>query len=79
MTPRERTHPEIIKGSRRKRIAAGSGTTIADVNRMLKGFEQMQTVVKALGGGGGKGVRGKAKMLKQLKDLDPTRMGIGSI
>jgi signal recognition particle subunit SRP54 len=80
MTPRERTHPEVIKGSRRKRIAAGSGTTIADVNRMLKGFEQMQAVVKALGGGAGaKGVRGKARMLKQLKDLDPTRLGIGNI
>jgi len=47
---------------------------------MLKGFEQMQAVVKALGGGKGtKGVRGKARMLKQLKDLDPTRLGIGSI
>jgi len=80
MTSDERGHPAIIKGSRRKRIAAGSGTTIADVNRMLKGFEQMQAVVKALGGGKGtKGVRGKARMLKQLKDLDPTRLGIGSI
>jgi len=79
MTPQERVHPEIINGSRRKRIAAGSGVTIADVNRMLKGFDQMQSIVKALGGTGGKGVRGKARMLKQLKDLDPGQLGIGGI
>ena len=77
MTPDERAHPEIIKGSRRKRIAAGSGTQLADVNRMLKGFEQMQTMVKALGGGNMKGVRGKARMLKQLKNLDPSQLGMG--
>ncbi len=76
MTPRERRHPEIIKGSRRKRIAAGSGTSIADVNKLVKGFEQMQGVFKALGGKPGKGVRGKARMLRQLKDLDPTQLGI---
>jgi signal recognition particle subunit SRP54 len=77
MTAQERRRPEVIKGSRRKRIAAGSGTTIADVNRLLKGFDQMQNVFKALGGkGGGKGVRGKARMLRQLKDLDPTQLGI---
>ena len=51
MTVQERRHPELIKGSRRKRIAAGSGTTIADVNRLLKGFEQMQGMFKSLGGG----------------------------
>ncbi len=79
MTTHERVHPDVIKGSRRKRIAAGSGTTIADVNRMLKGFDQMQSMIKALGGGKGtKGVRGKARMLKQLKDLDPTQLGIGN-
>jgi signal recognition particle subunit SRP54 len=77
MTAQERRRPEVIKGSRRKRIAAGSGTTIADVNRLLKGFDQMQNVFKALGGnGGGKGMRGKARMLRQLKDLDPTQLGI---
>jgi len=81
MTPQERRQPDVIKGSRRKRIAAGSGTTIADVNRMLKGFDQMQAVVKALGGSakGAKGVRGKARMLKQLRNLDPTQLGIGNI
>jgi signal recognition particle subunit SRP54 len=76
MTVQERRHPELIKGSRRKRIALGSGTTIADVNRLLKGFEQMQGMFKSLGGSKGtKGVRGKARMLKQLKNIDPTQLG----
>ena len=76
MTIQERRHPELIKGSRRKRIALGSGSTIADVNRLLKGFEQMQSMFKSLGGGKGtKGVRGKARMLKQLKNIDPTQLG----
>ena len=76
MTPQERRHPDIIKGSRRKRIAAGSGTTLADVNKLLKGFDQMQTVFKAIGGKPGKGMRGKARMLRQLKDLDPSQLGL---
>jgi signal recognition particle subunit SRP54 len=76
MTIQERRHPELIKGSRRKRIAMGSGTTIADVNRLLKGFEQMQGMFKSLGGTKGtKGVRGKARMLRQLKNIDPTQLG----
>ena len=75
MTPQERRHPEMIKGARRKRIAAGSGATIADVSRMLKGFDQMQTVMKSLGGKGGKGVRGKARMLRELRMLDPSQLG----
>jgi signal recognition particle subunit SRP54 len=75
MTAQERRHPEIIKGARRKRIASGSGTTIADVNRLLKGFEQMQGMFKSLGGKGTKGVRGKARMLRQLKNIDPTQLG----
>ena len=67
----------MIKGSRRRRIAAGSGTTLADVNRLLKGFDQMQTVFKAIGGKPGKGMRGKARMLRQFKGLDPSQLGIG--
>jgi signal recognition particle subunit SRP54 len=77
MTPQERRHPDVIKGSRRKRIAAGSGTTLADVNRLLKGFDQMQTVFKAIGGKPGKGLRGKTRMLRQLKDLDPSTLNLG--
>jgi signal recognition particle subunit SRP54 len=75
MTAEERRHPEIIKGPRRKRIAAGSGATIADVNRMLKGFEQMQSVMKSLGGKGGKGLRGKTRMLRELRNIDPAQLG----
>jgi signal recognition particle subunit SRP54 len=76
MTPEERRKPEIIKGSRRKRIALGSGTGISEVNRMLKGFDQMQTLMKQLGGGKGtKGMRGKMRMLKNLQGLDPTQLG----
>ncbi|MFN2581224.1 MAG: hypothetical protein ABR498_00570, partial [Candidatus Dormibacteria bacterium] len=76
MTPDERRRPDIIKGSRRKRIAAGSGTTLADVNKLLKGFDQMQTVFKAIGGKPGKGLRGKARMVKQLQGLDPSQLGL---
>ena len=50
MTPKERTHPEIINQSRRTRIAKGSGTTIQDVNRLLKQFEAVQQLTKQLSG-----------------------------
>ncbi len=46
MTPQERRQPEIINGSRRKRIATGSGTTVQDINRMLKQFAQMRKMLK---------------------------------
>ena len=46
MTPYEREHPEVLNGSRRRRIAAGSGTTIADVNRLIKQFEGSQKMMK---------------------------------
>ena len=46
MTPYEREHPECLNGSRRKRIAAGSGTSIADVNRLIKQFEGSQKMMK---------------------------------
>ena len=49
MTRQERERPKIIDGSRRKRIAKGSGTTVQDVNRLLKQFEEMQTMLKRLG------------------------------
>jgi signal recognition particle subunit SRP54 len=51
MTPAERRQPEIIKASRRRRIALGSGTTTAEVNRVLKQFGEMQRLVKQLSGG----------------------------
>ncbi len=46
MTPEERKHPDILNSSRRKRIAAGSGVTVSDVNRMMKGFEQTRKVMR---------------------------------
>jgi len=51
MTTRERRDPAILNGSRRRRIAVGSGTTLADVNRLVKQFEQMQKLMKQLAGG----------------------------
>jgi len=51
MTVEERRHPELIKASRRRRIASGSGTSTADVNRVLKQFSEMQRLMRSLGGG----------------------------
>lgn len=50
MTPYEREHPEVINGSRRKRIADGSGTTVADINRLLKQFEESKKMMRMLSG-----------------------------
>lgn len=52
MTPLERENPDIINGSRRKRIAEGSGTTVQEVNRLLKQFEESKKMMKMLSGGG---------------------------
>jgi signal recognition particle subunit SRP54 len=52
MTSRERRYPKTIDGSRRRRIAAGSGTQVADVNRLLKNYLQMQKMMKGMGKGG---------------------------
>jgi signal recognition particle subunit SRP54 len=51
MTPEERRHPEIIDGSRRQRIARGSGHAVQDVNALLKQFREMQKMVRQLAGG----------------------------
>ena len=58
MTIQERRNPEIIKVSRRERIAKGSGTTMQDVNALIKQFQQMQRMMKQLANGGGKSGRG---------------------
>ena len=50
MTPAERTHPEVINGSRRQRIARGSGTSVQDVNRLLKQYAQLRKLMKQLRG-----------------------------
>ncbi|MDE5889934.1 MAG: signal recognition particle protein, partial [Bacteroidales bacterium] len=57
MTPGEREHPEIINGSRRKRIADGSGTTIQEVNRLLKQFEGTRSMMKSVMTGNFPGMR----------------------
>jgi signal recognition particle subunit SRP54 len=61
MTTQEKTTPEIINSNRRKRIAKGSGTTIQDVNRLLKQFEDMKKMMKQMSGMAS-GKKGKKKM-----------------
>ncbi len=72
MTPKERKRPDIIKGSRKKRIAAGSGTQIQDVNRLLKQFKQMQTMMKKMNSKGG-----MKKMMRALGGKMPMGGGGG--
>ncbi len=57
MTGQERRHPDIIDGSRRRRIAAGSGTSVQDVNNLLKQYREMQKMLKMFAGGKMKGFR----------------------
>lgn len=68
MTPQEREHPDLIKGSRKRRIAAGSGVQVQDVNKLLKQFTQMQKMMKKMKGGG------MAKMMRQLGGKLPPGM-----
>ncbi len=65
MTPEERRRPEIIRGSRKRRIARGSGTEVQDVNRLLKQFGQMQKMMKRMGKGG------MAKMMRDMQGRFP--------
>ncbi len=63
MTAEERRNPKIINGSRRERIARGSGATVTDVNRLIKQFDQAKKMMKQLqGGGSGKGRKGRFKL-----------------
>jgi signal recognition particle subunit SRP54 len=59
MTSEERQRPRILNGSRRKRIARGSGTRVQDVNRLLNQYEMMQKMVRQMSKGGGRGMAGK--------------------
>src|SRR6202790_3562409 len=72
MTPDERRRQHIINGSRRKRIAKGSGTSVEEVNRMLKQFVQMQKMLKSLGGiagmAGGGGKQARRRAMQMLRD-----------
>ena len=65
MTPQERSKPEIIKAVRKRRIAAGAGVQVQDVNRLLSQFEQMQSMMKKMKGGG------MMKMMRGLKGMMP--------
>ena len=51
MTPEERRYPQVLNGSRKKRVAAGSGTTVAEINRLLKQYQQMRKLMKTAGKG----------------------------
>ena len=65
MTPHERAHPEIIKASRKRRIAAGAGVQVMHVNQLLNQFEQMQNMMKMFSKGG------VGKMMRSMKGLLP--------
>ncbi|MCP4994839.1 MAG: signal recognition particle protein [Gammaproteobacteria bacterium] len=69
MTPKERRFPNLIKGSRKKRIAQGSGTQVQEINKMFKQFAQMQKMMKKMKGGG------MAKMMRGVKG----KMGPGGM
>ncbi len=63
MTKKERRHPDLLKGSRKLRVARGSGTQPADVNRLLKQYQQMEKMMSKIAGGGMKG------MLRQMQGM----------
>jgi signal recognition particle subunit SRP54 len=65
MTPQERRKPELLKASRKRRIAAGAGVQVQEVNRLLKQFEQMQKMMKMMRGGN------LQKMLRNMKGMLP--------
>jgi signal recognition particle subunit SRP54 len=65
MTRQERTHPELMKASRKRRVAAGSGVQVQEINRLLKQFEQMQKMMKQMQKGG------MAKLMRGMKGMIP--------
>ena len=75
MTPEERRNPSVINPSRKRRIAAGSGRTVEEVNKLLKQLEQMQKMIKQMKGGKGSKKRRKKKMLPGLGGLPMNGMG----
>ena len=86
MTPAERRDPSLIDGNRRRRIAAGAGRSIQDINQLLNQFRQMQKMMKQMGGGGmpgmsGKGPKGRLGMARQMMkggaDLDELKAAMG--
>jgi len=82
MTAEERAFPKIIKGSRRARIAVGSGTTVSDVNKLVKQFDEMQKMMKkmgVMGGGGKKGKKGGSKRLPPGMDFNPGNLDMSGL
>lgn len=85
MTPEERRSPEIINGSRRARIAKGSGTEVSDVNRLIKQFTEMQKMMKRMGGmaavAGKPGKKGKGKVNKRqaMREISDMLGGQGGL
>lgn len=75
MTPKERLNPKILNGSRRRRIAEGSGTTVQDVNRVLKQFKQMSQMMKKAGKMGKKGMMRGGGMLPGMMPQMPPHGG----
>ena len=73
MTPKERRQPDIIKASRKKRIAAGSGVQVQDVNRLLKQFDDMSVMMKRMSKMGQKGMMrgGLASLMPGLGNKRP--------
>ena len=66
MTIEERRSPRVINGSRKRRIARGSGTSVTEVNDLLSQFRQMQRLMKQMGGGGKRGGRGGMRGLLSM-------------
>ncbi len=84
MTPEERVRPQMINGSRRSRIAAGSGTDPGDVSRLVKQFDEMQKMMKKLGGVGSKkgrrrGVPGLGGGMPDMAELEQMMGGQGGL
>jgi signal recognition particle subunit SRP54 len=73
MTKAERANPDVLKHSRKKRIAAGSGTDAAEINKLLKMHRGMADMMKAMGGGKGGG------MMKQMMGGLANKMGLGGL
>jgi signal recognition particle subunit SRP54 len=67
MTNKERKNADLINGSRRKRIAAGSGTTVQEVNNLLRQYNQMSKMFKTMGGGLGGGMKAQQRLMSQMQ------------
>ncbi len=87
MTPQERRHPEILNASRRRRIAAGSGTSVQDVNELLRQFREMRRLMKQMGMLGDdpgrrrkKGRKRRGRLRRRRRDgMTPDRMGLPNL